>query len=293
MNGTTSRAGALRRDWRTRKPPAPPPTAPPSQLPLVAIVVPFREQAQQDRKAQLDAFVKHMTQFLRGRRFAIVVAQQSHDGRSFNRGALLNVGFVEARRLAGAAPLASVVFHDVDLLPSPGLLKWYLEPPSAGRPTHIAAPSAWGKYAMPGYEAVFFGGVTALHPADFGRANGFPNDYWGWGMEDDQLRLRVEASGGLAHGVLRPPAGAGTYRDIDSVAMLEYLNQPDTRLRHAHEFNQLMFRHDGKSGGTRRLDADWRGVNGLNGLRYEERARTERSLSRDCAMLTVEVQLGG
>ena len=30
---------------------------------------------------------------------------------------------------------------------------------------------------------VFFGGVTALHPPDFKRANGFPNSYWGWGME--------------------------------------------------------------------------------------------------------------
>ena len=70
---------------------------------------------------------------------------------------------------------------------------------------------------MPGYEEIFFGGVTAFHPPvtrlppassshfsltaatmrllhgcpcapqDFSRLNGFPNDHWGWGMEDDQL----------------------------------------------------------------------------------------------------------
>ena len=156
--------------------------------PLFAIVVPFRESPQQDRRAQLNAFEQHMTKFLGGRRFVIVVVQQTDDGRAFNRGALLNVGFIEAQLHAGGdTPLASVVFHDVDLLPSPGLLRFYAEPPLAGRPTHIAAPSTWRKYAMPGYEAVFFGGVTALCPADFKKANGFPNEYWGWGMEDDQV----------------------------------------------------------------------------------------------------------
>ena len=189
---TTRRCASCRCEYRRKRPnsasASPPPTASIPQ-PLVAVIVPFREQKQQNRKAQLDAFERHMTKFLHGRRFVIFVVEQSDDGRAFNRGALLNIGFVEAQCLAGAVPLASVIFHDVDLLPSSGLLRWYLEPPTAGRPTHIAAPSAWGKYAMPGYEEVFFGGVTALHPPDFARANGFPNEYWGWGMEDDQVRV--------------------------------------------------------------------------------------------------------
>ena len=86
---------------------------------------------------------------------------------------------------------------------------------------------------MPGYEEIFFGGVTAFHPPvtrlppassshfsltaatmrllhgcpcapqDFSRLNGFPNDHWGLGMEDDQLRLRADASGAIAQGVGR------------------------------------------------------------------------------------------
>jgi hypothetical protein len=147
---------------------------------------------------------------------------------------------------------------------------------------------------MPGYEAVFFGGVTALHPPDFRRANGFPNEYWGWGMEDDQLRLRVEASGGLAHGVLRPPPGAGSYRDLDEIAMLSYLESREKLLPNVGLFNQKMFvKPDGQTGGTRRLDADWRGANGLSGLRYTARSRTERVLSRDCELLHVLAHLGG
>jgi len=104
---------------------------------VVALVVPFREQKEQSRTAQLRAFERHMAAFLRGARFLIVVVTQSDDGRKFNRGQLLNIGFVEARRRAGGA-LASVIFHDVDLLPSPGLLPFYAAPPHPSRPTHLA-----------------------------------------------------------------------------------------------------------------------------------------------------------
>ena len=122
--------------------------------PVVALLIPFREQKEQDRSAQLAAFETHMTKFLRSsaaaQRYVIIVVQQSDDGRAFNRGQLLNVGFREAQRYTSSAPLVSAIFHDVDLLPSDGLLRWYQEPPCAGRPTHIAGPSTWQKYDMPG-----------------------------------------------------------------------------------------------------------------------------------------------
>ena len=112
-----------------------------------------------------------------------------------------------------------------------------------------------------------------------------------------QLRLRVEASGGLTHGVLRPPSGAGRFEDLDQVRMLSLLESRESVLANHTLFNQAMFRPEQsanpQTGGTRNLDAAWRGANGLRGLQYEARSRAERPLSPDCTRLHVCVQLGG
>ena len=91
--------------------------------------------------------------------------------------------------------------------------------------------------------------------------------------------------------MLRPPDGAGQYKDTDAVRMLELLSTPQAAQQHAPLFNQLMFAPDGKSGGSKRLDADWRGANGLKGLRYDARERRERTVGKDCVWLHVVAHL--
>lgn len=42
----------------------------------------------------------------------------------------------------------------------------------------------------------YFGGVVAFNQADFEAINGFPNTFWGWGGEDDEMYSRIiEVSG--------------------------------------------------------------------------------------------------
>lgn len=36
----------------------------------------------------------------------------------------------------------------------------------------------------------YFGGVSALTPDQYLKMNGFPNEYWGWGGEDDDIATR-------------------------------------------------------------------------------------------------------
>jgi len=46
------------------------------------------------------------------------------------------------------------------------------------------------KYKLP-YKDIF-GGVVALNTATFRKLNGFSNQFWGWGGEDDDMFVRIK-----------------------------------------------------------------------------------------------------
>ena len=50
---------------------------------------------------------------------------------------------------------------------------------------HFAA--GWARYKGPNY----LGGVTLLGKNAFNHINGFPNNFWGWGGEDNALNYRL------------------------------------------------------------------------------------------------------
>ena len=60
----------------------------------VAIIVPYRPQAEQDRTKQLHALLRHLPGFAATATMQVllIVVQQADDGRKFNRGQLLNIG---------------------------------------------------------------------------------------------------------------------------------------------------------------------------------------------------------
>lgn len=152
----------------------------------VAIIVPFRDlHIEQKRMEHLHQFVPHMIKFLGDNagieKYHIYIIEQSDDGRKFNRGKLLNIGYVIARDEG----YSSFVFHDVDLLPQPVLKDWYAKYPE--RPIHIA--KCWDRYNG---NDDYLGGIVSFNRNDFERVDGFPNIYWGWGGEDDELRARLK-----------------------------------------------------------------------------------------------------
>uniref|UniRef100_A0A7S2R9Z3 WW domain-containing protein n=1 Tax=Mucochytrium quahogii TaxID=96639 RepID=A0A7S2R9Z3_9STRA len=158
----------------------------------VAIIVPFRDQhAAQKRSQHLKKFIPHMEAFLAETpgivNFHVFIVEQSEDGKKFNRGKLLNIGFKYACEFDTPHPFNSFIFHDVDLLPQEPVKKWYAKYPKY--PIHIAR--CWGRYNN---NPDYFGGIVAFSKEDFELIDGFPNLYAGWGGEDDELQKRVAAS---------------------------------------------------------------------------------------------------
>lgn len=66
--------------------------------------------------------------------------------------------------------------------------RWVME--AEGTPGHTgsrgSAPCPPRSLPYPQY----FGGVSALTPDQYMKINGFPNEYWGWGGEDDDIATR-------------------------------------------------------------------------------------------------------
>ena len=134
----------------------------------LAIIVPYR-----NRQEQLDKFTTYIQQYLQNRKYDYYLVVVEHDDdKPFNRGKLLNIGFQEAQRRR----CDYIVFHDIDMLPI-DVNYAYLD-----YPVHLATDE------LPFEE--YFGGITLFPTPDFERINGFSNNYWGWGFEDDDLMYR-------------------------------------------------------------------------------------------------------
>jgi hypothetical protein len=183
----------------------------------VAIIVPFRdEHASQKRSEHLAQFMSYMLGYMSKSLVPFhiyIIEQSSNDGRKFNRGKLLNIGYQIAEK---EGKCTAFIFHDVDLLPSNELLKHYRcqEKELELMPNHIAR--VWSRYnANPNY----IGGVTAYSKTCFEQLNGFPNNFWGWGGEDDELQNRMKA----CKQKFRSPKH-GTLTDLENMTLAEKLS---------------------------------------------------------------------
>ena len=76
------------------------------------------------------------------------------------------------------------------MLPSQGLIEDYLKYPK--QPIHLANKGT--RYNMDGRDQNFLGGVLSVNKEDFIKSNGYPNNFWGWGGEDNSLNYRFKKS---------------------------------------------------------------------------------------------------
>ena len=142
----------------------------------LGICVPYR-----DRKEHLDRLIPHLSKHLdsQGINYKFYVAHQVDD-KLFNRGAMKNI----AAKHALEDGCDYIAWHDVDMLTFEDSDYSYPEE----TPIHIATMLSKYNYGI-NYDQ-YFGGVVLFNKEHLEKTNGYSNDYWDWGMEDDDLFWR-------------------------------------------------------------------------------------------------------
>ena len=162
------------------------------------LIVPFRENRFQNRAEQLENFIRAYApkEGPNASGLPILIVTQSDDGRGFNRGALLNIGFDFLARSSGVnSSFDSFIMHDVDLVfPSEFVERYYgsAASGSSGSGSSRRQIIHYGKTIKGYYDYPdFLGGAIEFSRNAFERINGFPNHIYGWGGEDDALKVRI------------------------------------------------------------------------------------------------------
>ena len=147
----------------------------------LGVCVPYR-----NREAHLKEFVPKVGAYLesKGIDYCMYFAHQVDD-KLFNRGATKNV----AAKHAFEDGCDYIVWHDIDMIPEEGCDYSY---PSK-TPIHIATNISQMEYKLKYQE--YFGGAVLFNKEQVERTNGYSNDYWDWGMEDDDLFWRCYLEG--------------------------------------------------------------------------------------------------
>lgn len=147
----------------------------------LGVCVPYR-----NRELHLHEFIPKVGKFLKAQNieFQIYFAHQVDD-KLFNRGAMKNI----AAKHAFEDGCDYIVWHDIDMIPEGDVDYSFPEQ----YPIHLATNISQMDYGLKYHE--YFGGAVLFSKEQVYRTNGYSNDYWDWGMEDDDLFWRCHLEG--------------------------------------------------------------------------------------------------
>jgi len=137
------------------------------------ILIPYR-----NREAHLDYFIKNTVPLFKEHlpNSKVVIIEQT-EGKLFNRGMLLNVGFKEYENKT-----KYFFTHDVDINPTFKCVNEFYK-------LGVQDDDVLGIYTS---QCNTLGGIIKITNDTIHKINGFPNDIWGWGVEDKALQNRAE-----------------------------------------------------------------------------------------------------
>lgn len=142
----------------------------------LAIIIPVR-----DRDYHLQKLLAELKDKITGvDSYSIFVCEQTQDGKAFNKGMINNCGFDLCKY-----DFDLFCFHDVDQLPIE-----VVDFSKYETPTHVSGKTEQFGWKVP-YKP-FLGGVILFSKEHYQKVNGYSNQYWGWGAEDDDLTLRCK-----------------------------------------------------------------------------------------------------
>ena len=146
---------------------------------LISIIVPYRNRAE-----HLSKFIPYMKEYLSkdNIQYEIIIVEQL-DHLSFNRAKLINIG---AKLTSQNSQM--IVLHDVDTLPQN----------IDYRPINFPLrPFGSIRENESNIKDNIFGAVNFIPKEIFFQANGFSNNYWHWGSEDDDFLMRLLLIGAI------------------------------------------------------------------------------------------------
>ena len=147
------------------------------------ICIPFRARGKHIfRKEQLSRFIKHISYYMErihpDIRYRLIIIEQNND-QPFNRGFLLNIGFVECEKHTSGY-IKYYIHHNCDLFPEIKSKK-----------------NLDYSYPGPSVRDIFgyiggLGGISIINRNAFKLINGFPNNCLQWGVDDSVIKQRCE-----------------------------------------------------------------------------------------------------
>ena len=159
----------------------------------LTVVIPYR-----DRAHHLEQLLPELTAKLAEQQvlYRILVVEQE-PGALFNRGRLLNIGMQYTAESSDYYCL-----HDVDVVP---IVANYQCP---SQPLRLANKILNGS-GQTFHSDYYFSGAVCIRKEQAQAVNGFSNEYWGWGKEDDDFFFRLLLAGFLCYFDLE-----GIFRDL-------------------------------------------------------------------------------
>ena len=149
----------------------------------LGVCVPYR-----NRELHLNEFIPKVGAYLKSQNidFQMYFCHQV-DKKLFNRGATKNI----AAKHAFEDGCTHIVWHDIDMIPEEDGGADYSFPEQG--PRHIATKISQMNYGLKYHE--YFGGAVVFSKEHVEKTNGYSNEYWDWGMEDDDLFWRCNKEG--------------------------------------------------------------------------------------------------